>query len=73
MRFVAAGTLFYFIVGVQGAIQAQLTVNQAVHFTDWVIGHSHMAMIGFASFAAAGSRPRYGGILTVVPGGGRWP
>jgi cbb3-type cytochrome oxidase subunit 1 len=29
-------------------------VNQTVHFTDWVIGHSHLAMLGFASFAAAG-------------------
>jgi cbb3-type cytochrome oxidase subunit 1 len=54
LRFVAAGTLFYFIVGVQGAAQAQMAVNQRVHFSDWVIGHSHMAMIGFASFAAAG-------------------
>ena len=24
------------------------------HFTDWVVGHSHMAMLGFASFAATG-------------------
>ncbi|MDH4067203.1 MAG: cbb3-type cytochrome c oxidase subunit I, partial [Acidobacteriota bacterium] len=34
--------------------QAQMAVNQAVHFTDWVVGHSHLAMLGFASFAAAG-------------------
>jgi cytochrome c oxidase cbb3-type subunit 1 len=25
-----------------------------VHFSDWVIGHSHLAMLGFATFAAAG-------------------
>jgi cbb3-type cytochrome oxidase subunit 1 len=54
LRFVAAGTLFYFIVAMQGAAQAQMAVNQAVHFTDWVVGHSHLAMMGFASFAAAG-------------------
>jgi cbb3-type cytochrome oxidase subunit 1 len=35
-------------------MQAQMSVNQAVHFTDWVVGHSHLAMLGFASFAAAG-------------------
>jgi cbb3-type cytochrome oxidase subunit 1 len=29
-------------------------VNQAVHFTDWVVGHSHLAMLGFATFSAAG-------------------
>ena len=54
LRFVATGTLFYLIVSVQGASQAQMAVNQAVHFTDWVIGHSHLAMLGFASFAAIG-------------------
>jgi cbb3-type cytochrome oxidase subunit 1 len=28
-------------------------VNQAIHFSDWVIGHSHLAMLGFATFAGA--------------------
>jgi cbb3-type cytochrome oxidase subunit 1 len=54
LRFVATSTLFYLVVSIQGASQAQMAVQQAVHFTDWVIGHSHMAMLGFASFAAAG-------------------
>lgn len=54
LRFVGTGTFFYLIVSVQGAMQAQMAINQAVHFTDWVVGHSHLAMLGFASFAAAG-------------------
>jgi cbb3-type cytochrome oxidase subunit 1 len=54
LRFVATGTLFYLVVSIQGASQAQMALNQTIHFTDWVIGHSHMAMLGFASFAAAG-------------------
>jgi cbb3-type cytochrome oxidase subunit 1 len=54
LRFVATGTVFYLIVSVQGSLQAQMSVNQAVHFTDWVVGHSHLAMLGFATFAAAG-------------------
>lgn len=54
LRFVAAGTLFYLIVSLQGSLQAQMAVNQAVHFTDWVVGHSHLAMAGFATFAGAG-------------------
>jgi cbb3-type cytochrome c oxidase subunit I len=54
LRFVGTGTLFYLIVSLQGASQAQMAVNQTVHFTDWVVGHSHLAMLGFASFAAAG-------------------
>jgi cbb3-type cytochrome c oxidase subunit I len=54
LRFVATSTAFYLVVSVQGASQAQMAINQTIHFTDWVIGHSHMAMLGFASFAAAG-------------------
>jgi cbb3-type cytochrome oxidase subunit 1 len=54
LRFVAMSTVFYVIVSVQGSLQAQMRLNQAVHFTDWVIGHSHLAMLGFATFAALG-------------------
>jgi len=54
LRFVLASTVFYLVVSVQGSVQAQMSVNQAVHFSDWVIGHSHLAMLGFASFAAIG-------------------
>jgi len=46
--------VFYLVVSIQGSVQAQMSVNQSVHFTDWVVGHSHMAMLGFASFAAVG-------------------
>jgi cbb3-type cytochrome oxidase subunit 1 len=31
-----------------------MAVNRSIHFSDWVVGHSHLAMAGFASFAAAG-------------------
>jgi len=54
LRFISMSTIFYLIVSIQGSIQAQMAVNQAVHFSDWVIGHSHLAMLGFATFAAAG-------------------
>jgi cytochrome c oxidase cbb3-type subunit I/II len=54
LRFVAMSTIFYVVVSVQGSLQAQMQLNQAVHFTDWVIGHSHLAMLGFATFAAIG-------------------
>ena len=54
LRFVAMSTIFYVIVSLQGSLQAQMSLNQAVHFTDWVIGHSHLAMLGFATFAALG-------------------
>lgn len=54
LRFVAVAVVFYFIVSMQGASQAQMTLNRFVHFSDWVIGHSHLAMLGFATFAAIG-------------------
>jgi cbb3-type cytochrome oxidase subunit 1 len=53
LRFAVTSVVFYLVVSLQGAIQAQMTVNQAVHFSDWVVGHSHLAMLGFATFAAA--------------------
>src|SRR6266849_10850218 len=54
LRFVSTSTVLYLIVSIQGSVQAQMSVNQTVHFSDWVIGHSHLAMLGFATFAAAG-------------------
>jgi cbb3-type cytochrome oxidase subunit 1 len=53
LRFVSTGVFFYLVVSLQGASQAQMAVNQAVHFTDWVVAHSHLAMMGFASYAGA--------------------
>jgi cytochrome c oxidase cbb3-type subunit I/II len=54
LRFVALAVVFYFIVSMQGAAQAQMDLNRFVHFSDWVVGHSHLAMLGFATFAAIG-------------------
>ncbi len=54
LRFVSMSTIIYLVVSIQGSVQAQMAVNQTVHFSDWVIGHSHLAMLGFATFAAAG-------------------
>ena len=54
LRFVWSGVVAYLIVSLQGSAQAIMPVNRFVHFSDWVIGHSHLAMIGFASFIALG-------------------
>jgi len=51
LRFAIMSTLFYLVVSVQGALQAQMSLNRVIHFSDWVIGHSHLAMLGFATFA----------------------
>src|SRR5699024_11682181 len=36
-------------------------VQECIHYTDWVIAHSHMAMAGFATFMV------FGGILHLWP------
>jgi cytochrome c oxidase cbb3-type subunit I/II len=55
LRFIWFGVVAYLIVSLQGSVQAIMPVNRFIHFSDWVIGHSHLAMIGFASFTAAGA------------------
>jgi cytochrome c oxidase cbb3-type subunit I/II len=54
LRYVWAGTVAYLIVSLQGSAQSIMPLNRFVHFSDWVIGHSHLAMIGFGSFMALG-------------------
>jgi cytochrome c oxidase cbb3-type subunit I/II len=54
LRFVRTGTILYLIVSLQGSLQAFMPVNKLVHFSDWVIGHSHLAMLGFATFTTLG-------------------
>ncbi len=54
LRFVWVGVVSYLVVSLQGSLQALMPVNRFVHWSDWVIGHSHLAMIGFASFTAVG-------------------
>jgi cytochrome c oxidase cbb3-type subunit I/II len=54
LRFVWMGVVVYLVVSLQGSLQALMPVNRFIHFSDWVIGHAHLAMIGFASFTAIG-------------------
>ncbi len=51
LRFASLSVIFYLVVSLQGSLQANMTLQQSVHFTDFVIGHSHLAMLGFATFA----------------------
>lgn len=54
LRFVWTGIIFYLLVSLQGAFQASMRVQETIHFSDWVIAHSHLAMAGFASFIIIG-------------------
>ena len=53
-RFVVAGTIWYLIVCTQGPLQSLPSVQKITHFTNWTIGHSHIAVLGFAGFIALG-------------------
>ncbi|AKU97936.1 Cytochrome c oxidase subunit CcoN [Labilithrix luteola] len=55
LRFVWTAVVCYLLVSLQGATQALIPFNRVVHFTDWVVGHSHLAMLGFGSFMAIGA------------------
>ncbi len=51
LRFASMSVVFYLVVSLQGSLQANMAFSRAVHFTDFIIGHSHLAMLGFATFA----------------------
>jgi len=53
LRFVLAGSFFYLAVSFQGTVQAFMAVNRFVHFTQWVIAHSHLAFLGAFAFISS--------------------
>lgn len=46
LRFVIVGFFFYILANVQGALMAVQPFNVITHFTFFVIGHSHLALLG---------------------------
>lgn len=54
-KWVWTGVIFYLLVSVQGALQATAPVQTITHFTDWIIGHAHLALAGFGTFLMIGA------------------
>ena len=52
LRFLATGCTFYILTCFQGVAQSFRTFNAQVHFTNWVIGHSHLAFVAAFTFMA---------------------
>ena len=52
LRFLVTGAIFWAITCVQGVAQSFRTFSMYVHFTNWVIGHSHLAFVAAYSFWA---------------------
>jgi cbb3-type cytochrome c oxidase subunit I len=55
LKFVMVGTIFYFITCIQGPLQAIQGFNRLIHFTNWIVGHAHLALLGTFSFWAMGA------------------
>lgn len=55
LRFVVTGAVFYLLTSFQGSTQALRSVNVFVHFTNYVVAHAHLALLGFVSFALFGT------------------
>ncbi len=49
-RFLLMAGVFYFITCLQGPSQSLRTFSSLVHFTHWVVGHAHLAMLGAFSY-----------------------
>ena len=55
LRFVLTSTVFYYITCIQGPFQATRWINWYLHFTQWVVGHAHLALLGAFSFISTAS------------------
>ncbi|MBI4532734.1 MAG: cbb3-type cytochrome c oxidase subunit I [Candidatus Melainabacteria bacterium] len=55
LRFVVTSCFFYLLTCVQGPFQATRWINWYLHFTQWVVGHAHLALLGTFSFILTGA------------------
>ncbi|MBI5290738.1 MAG: cbb3-type cytochrome c oxidase subunit I [Chloroflexi bacterium] len=52
LRFLATGAIFWGLTCVQGVAQSFRTFSLLVHFTNWTVGHSHLAFVADYTFWA---------------------
>lgn len=55
LKYVIVGTIFYFITCIQGPLQSIQGFNRLIHFTNWIVGHAHLALLGTFSLIAMGA------------------
>ena len=60
-KFIFTGTIMYFFVSVQGSMMSLPQVQRVTHFNNWVVGHAHVGVLGFAGMIAVG------GLYYVLP------
>jgi cbb3-type cytochrome oxidase subunit 1 len=55
LRFAVTSACFYLVTCVQGPFQATRWINWYLHFSQWVVGHAHLALLGTFSFILTSS------------------
>jgi len=54
LRFMMFGFLNYIFVSMQGTFQGLRTTNAYLHFSQWPVAHSHLALLGAFGFTSVG-------------------
>jgi cytochrome c oxidase cbb3-type subunit 1 len=61
LMFILVGVIGYLVGSTQGTVEAFRSLQEVWHFTHFTIGHSHLTMYGFVSFAI------WGGVYSLLP------
>lgn len=54
LRFSITALVFYFLVNVQGSFMAIQQFNRFTHFTNFIVAHAHLALLGAFTFVGMG-------------------
>jgi len=61
LMFIFVGVVGYLVGSTQGTFEAFRSLQEVWHFTNFTVGHSHLTMYGFVTFAI------WGGIYALLP------
>jgi cytochrome c oxidase cbb3-type subunit 1 len=59
--FILVGVLGYLIGSTQGSVEALRSLQRVWHLTNFTVGHSHLTLYGFVTFAI------WGGVYALLP------
>ncbi|MBI4636856.1 MAG: cbb3-type cytochrome c oxidase subunit I [Candidatus Rokubacteria bacterium] len=76
VKFLIVGSVMYLVGCFQGSVEALRSLQEPTHFTDFVVAHSHLTVLGtFVLWAVAGTLyvwPRVAGAPLASPRLGTW-
>jgi cytochrome c oxidase cbb3-type subunit I/II len=55
LQFIFAGFVMYFLASLQGSLQALRDTNAFLHFSQWPVGHAHLALLGGFGLLSVGA------------------